>query len=135
MVDTISKEQRSKVMAAIRSKNTIPELTLRKALFALGYRYRIHYGDKKIDIAFPSRKIAIFVDGCFWHGCPFHSNIPKSNEAYWVPKLKKNIARDQANTKQLQADGWVVIRVWEHDIPNNERVFSRIKSALEAKCA
>jgi DNA mismatch endonuclease (patch repair protein) len=122
-------------MAAIRSKNTIPELTLRKALFALGYRYRIHYGDKKIDIAFPSRKIAIFVDGCFWHGCPFHSNIPKSNEAYWVPKLKKNIARDQANTKQLQADGWVVIRVWEHDIPNNERVFSRIKSALEAKCA
>jgi DNA mismatch endonuclease, patch repair protein len=133
LVDKISKEQRSKVMSAIHSKNTIPELTLRKALFASGYRYRIHYGPKKIDIAFPKRKIAVFVDGCFWHGCPIHFHIPKSNEAYWAPKLAKNTARDQANTKELQADGWIVIRIWEHEIAELDTTLSKVKNLLEQR--
>ena len=70
MVDKISKEKRSKIMSAIRSKDTKPELSLRRALWAQGLRYRIHYGKEKIDIAFPSKKVAVFVDGCFWHRCP-----------------------------------------------------------------
>lgn len=96
MVDKISPENRSKLMSAIRSKNTKPEISLRKALWAKDLRFRKHYGIEKIDIAFPSKKIAVFVDGCFWHGCPLHSHIPKSNQSYWKPKLTKNIERDKA---------------------------------------
>lgn len=88
-MDKISKEKRSKVMSAIRSEDTKPEMLLRKALWAKGLRYRVHYGKEKIDIAFPSIRLAVFVDGCFWHGCPQHSHLPKSNESYWHPKLKK----------------------------------------------
>src|SRR5512135_192216 len=110
MVDKVSKEVRSKVMSAIRSKNTKPEIMLRKALWANGFRYRIHYGDNKVDVAFLSMKVAVFVDGCFWHGCPVHSHIPKSNKGYLVPKLRKNTERDRATTKQLEAEKWIVLR-------------------------
>jgi DNA mismatch endonuclease (patch repair protein) len=75
-------------MSAIRSENTKPEIALRRALWARGWRYRKHYGKEKIDIAFPSKKLAIFLDGCFWHGCPLHSHLPKSHKEYWHLKLK-----------------------------------------------
>jgi DNA mismatch endonuclease (patch repair protein) len=130
MVDRISKEKRSKIMAAIRSKNTKPELELRKALWSKGLRYRIYYGKEKIDIAFPSKKLAIFVDGCFWHGCPLHSHIPKSNKSYWQPKLKKNIERAIAKDERLEKAGWQVLHFWEHELDMMKLVLNKIQKAL-----
>ena len=131
MVDRISKEKRSKIMSAIRSKNTKPEVLLRKALWAKGLRFRIHYGKEKIDIAFPSKKLAIFVDGCFWHGCPIHSHLPKSHKDYWHPKLRRNIERDKAKNERLESEGWTVLRFWEHDLTEVSNVISEIENALE----
>ena len=130
MVDRITKEQRSKIMSAIRSKNTKPEIALRKALWSKGCRFRIHYSKEKIDVAFPKRKIAIFVDGCFWHGCPLHSQLPKSNQDYWHPKLKKNVDRDREKTKRLETEGWKVFHVWEHELEEIDIVVMRIQQSL-----
>lgn len=133
MTDKISKEKRSKVMAAIRSKDTTPERALRSAIWAIGLRYRKHYGPKKIDIAFPSKKIAVFIDGCFWHGCPIHSHMPKSNQEYWRPKLERNIERDKATNLDLTNNGWVVLRFWEHELKDMEslvKVTDKIVSAI-----
>lgn len=131
MTDRISKEKRSKIMSAIRSVNTKPEITLRKALWAKGLRFRRQHGKEKIDIAFPSQKLAIFIDGCFWHGCPIHSHMPKSNQEYWLPKLKKNIERDKSKNERLKADGWQIMRFWEHELTNVEYIASKIQMALE----
>ena len=112
----LSKEARSKIMSKIRSKNTSPEKTLRKALWNMGLRYRVQYGKEKIDIAFPSKKLAIFVDGCFWHYCPMHGHVPKSNKDYWMAKFGKNIERAKAKDFRLKSDGWIIIHFWEHEI-------------------
>lgn len=117
-------------MSAIRSKNTKPEIVLRKALWARGLRFRIHYGKEKIDVAFPSKKLAIFVDGCFWHGCPIHFHLPKSHQNYWHPKLKKNIERDMAKNTRLKAEGWSVMRFWEHEVMNPDHVVKKILDTL-----
>ena len=130
MVDRISREQRSKIMSAIRSRNTKPEVILRKALFAKGLRFRIHYGREKIDVAFPKRKVAVFVDGCFWHGCPIHSHLPKTHEDYWRPKLKKNVERDKDKQKRLEMDGWRVLRFWEHELADMDRIEKETAEAL-----
>jgi DNA mismatch endonuclease (patch repair protein) len=127
LIDRISKEKRSKIMSAIRSENTKPEIVLRKALWARGLRFRKYYGKEKIDIAFPSKKLAIFVDGCFWHGCPTHSHLPKSHEDYWHPKLKKNVERDRAKNERLEAEGWKVIRFWEHELNDIEKALKKIQ--------
>jgi DNA mismatch endonuclease (patch repair protein) len=126
MVDRISKEKRSKIMSAIRSKNTNPEVILRRFLWSKGFRYRVHYGKEKIDIAFPSKKLAVFVDGCFWHGCPLHSHIPKSNQSYWIPKLQRNKERDAAKDKRLKSSGWKVVRIWEHELCDLDSVLAKI---------
>ena len=134
MVDKISREKRSQLMSAIHSTDTVPELKLRKALFAKGYRYRVHYGKNKIDVAFPSKKVAVFVDGCFWHGCPIHSHIPKSNQEYWIPKLQGNVRRDKLTNDVLTYNGWVVLRFWEHELERSEgveKVVDRISSIVE----
>jgi DNA mismatch endonuclease (patch repair protein) len=120
-------------MAAIHSENTRPEMILRKALWAKGLRFRIYYGKEKIDIAFPSKKVAVFVDGCFWHSCPLHSHIPKSNEEYWLPKLQKNTERDKETTKKLEAKGWKVLRFWEHEKVDFENVVGKIEKELELR--
>ena len=107
-------------MKANRRTNTKPELALRTALHAMGYRYRKdHRLDLPLrrvrpDIAFTRRKVAVFVDGCFWHACPDHGSKPKSNEWYWSPKLAKNVERDRAADEALAQAGWTVIRLWEH---------------------
>jgi DNA mismatch endonuclease (patch repair protein) len=120
-------------MRAISSKHTNPELLLRKALFASGYRFRVHYGKEKIDIAFPRKKIAVFVDGCFWHMCPKHGHVPKSNKRYWLPKLKKNAIRAKEKGKRLKASGWKAIHIWEHEIPKIENAIRKISRHLESK--
>jgi DNA mismatch endonuclease (patch repair protein) len=107
-------------MRGNRRADTKPELALRAALFALGYRYRkdlrLDLPARRVrpDIAFTSRRVAVFVDGCFWHACPEHGSKPKSNEWYWSPKLTRNVERDRAADAALAQAGWTVIRLWEH---------------------
>jgi DNA mismatch endonuclease, patch repair protein len=115
-------------MRANRRTDTEPELALRHALHRLGYRYRKDYrldlaGGRRVrpDIAFTARKVAVFVDGCFWHACPEHGSKPRANEWYWGPKLIKNVERDRVNDAALILAGWTVVRLWEH-VPLNEAV-------------
>jgi DNA mismatch endonuclease (patch repair protein) len=118
-------------MSAIRSNDTKPEMTLRRALWSKGLRFRVHYCEEKIDVAFPSKKLAIFVDGCFWHGCPVHSHVPKSNVEYWLPKLKRNMERDKAKVDRLALQGWRVMRFWEHELIELDKVVGKILYATE----
>lgn len=115
--DVFSRKKRSEVMRAVKGKDTGPELKLRKALFALGYRYRLNAKDLpgKPDLVFPKHRTVIFVHGCFWHGhrCKRGARVPKSNRAYWTKKIAGNKARDKKNRKALEALGWRVITVWE----------------------
>jgi DNA mismatch endonuclease, patch repair protein len=113
---------RSANMRAIRRTNTKPELALRSALHRRGYRFRkdhrldLNDGARvRPDIAFTARKVAVFVDGCFWHVCPEHGRDPTVNEWYWAPKLRRNMERDRAADAALAAAGWRVVRVWEHE--------------------
>lgn len=118
MTDRISKKKRSWNMSRIKSRDTKPEILVRKYLFSKGYRYRLSYKIKgKPDIAFPSRKIAIFINGCFWHlhGCS-DSSLPKSNKAFWRKKLMNNKKRDAKNKRDLEKKGWKCITVWECDL-------------------
>lgn len=115
-------EGRSRNMRANRRSGTKPEVVLRQALHALGYRYRkdlrldLPSGVRvRPDIVFTARKVAVFVDGCFWHVCPEHGRQPTTNEWYWTPKLRRNMERDQAANAALEAAGWRVIRLWEHE--------------------
>lgn len=116
-----SSEGRSRNMQAIRRADTKPEVALRSALHRLGYRFRkdlrvqVERGWVRPDIVFTRRKIAVFVDGCFWHSCPEHGRQPTVNEDYWSPKLGRTVTRDRRNTAALEADGWRVIRLWEHE--------------------
>lgn len=114
---------RSETMSRIRSKDTGPELLLRKALFKQGMRFRIYAKNVmgKPDIYIKKYKLAIFVDSDFWHGRLYKEGkrIPKTNQDYWIPKLERNIARDISVTKQLKDNGWTVLRFWESDIYNN----------------
>jgi len=113
----MSPEQRSRCMSRIKGKDTSPELHLRKALWAKGYRYRLISAlPGRPDIIFPRQKLAVFVDGCFWHGCPDHAVSPKSNQEFWFKKIKGNMERDARVNASLAAEGWRVIRIWEHEI-------------------
>jgi DNA mismatch endonuclease (patch repair protein) len=115
-------EGRSANMRAIRRTGTKPEMALRRALHRQGYRYRKDYrldlaDGKRVrpDIAFTARRVAVFVDGCFWHACPDHGTKPANNTWYWEPKLRRNVERDRAADAALVAAGWDVVRVWEHE--------------------
>jgi DNA mismatch endonuclease, patch repair protein len=111
----------SAIGKANRRRDTKPEVQLRSLLHRAGLRFRkdhlIRARDVRVrvDVAFTRAQVAVFVDGCFWHGCPEHQNIPKSNPSYWVPKLAANKARDRRVDEALTAEGWTVIRVWEHE--------------------
>lgn len=111
-------------------RETRPELSLRRELFRQGLRYRIQWPvpgspRRKIDIAFPGLRVAVLVDGCFWHGCPAHATWPRANAAWWRAKIECNRRRDVETTQLLTTAGWVVVRVWEHEAPEvaAERVF------------
>ena len=109
-------------MSAQATRDTQPELLLRRALHRQGLRYRVHLRPEKeirrqADIVFTRAKVAVFVDGCFWHRCPEHGTEPKANSAWWKIKLDKNVDRDRETDQVLTAAGWTVIRVWEHEDP------------------
>ncbi len=114
-------------MRAIRRTDTKPELALRRALHRLGYRfrkdYRLDLESRRVrpDIAFTARKVAVFVDGCFWHACPEHGSKPAVNQGYWNPKLLRNVERDRAADAALELAGWRVVRLWEH-VPLDDAV-------------
>lgn len=117
MADTVSPEARSWIMAQVKSKGMKPEMTVRRLLHGLGYRYRLHRTDLpgRPDLVFPSRCKVVFVNGCFWHnhsGCP-RVRIPTNNRDYWMSKLARNQARDERNITLLEEDNWKVMTVWE----------------------
>lgn len=134
-MDRVTPEQRSKMMAAVRSKDTKPELFVRRELHARGYRFRLHRRDLPgtPDIVFPSRKAVIFVNGCFWHGheCPA-GTLPATRPEFWKEKIGRNIDRDARNRNELEAAGWKVLVVWECDLQRPKPV-DRIVSWLEAE--
>ena len=109
-------------MRSNRGKDTLPELLARSALHKAGYRF---FKNRKplagvrceVDIIFVRARLAIFIDGCFWHGCPTHATWPATNRDWWAQKLNSNRARDKANSQALQRAGWSVLRVWAHDAP------------------
>lgn len=117
MTDVMTLEQRRRNMSRIKGKDTGPELRLRRALWRTGLRYRLNYKlPGRPDLVFVSARLAVFVDGCFWHGCPLHGAKPKANATFWREKLLKNVARDEKVNTELQEMGWQVIRFWEHEI-------------------
>ena len=120
MTDVMTQEQRSRCMAAVKGKDTKPEMIVRKYLFSRGLRYRVN--NRKLpgspDIVLKKYRTVVFVDGCFWHahrGCKYY-RLPKSNVDFWRAKIAKNIARDYVNNVDLELAGWRVIRVWECEI-------------------
>lgn len=138
MADHISIEGRSRIMRAIRSKNTEPERAVRRLLHAQGYRYSLHSRDLpgKPDIVFPGRRKVIFVHGCFWHqhndgSCPI-AQKPTSNKAYWLPKLKRNAQRDRQHVEQLKQRGWSVHLVWECELKKPRVLLVRLCRFLKA---
>jgi DNA mismatch endonuclease (patch repair protein) len=119
MVDRVSSDVRSRMMAKVRNKDTAPELAVRRLLHAAGLRFRLHRKDLpgKPDIVLPRHRIAVFVHGCFWHGhdCPRGSR-PASNVEFWTGKIDKNMARDQAARDALVASQWNPVTIWECDL-------------------
>lgn len=105
-------------MARVRSSGTQPEVLLRRALWRLGLRYRVNLkiDGVRVDIVFPGPKVAVFVDGCFWHSCPIHATVPRTRSDFWAEKLAKNVARDVRQTDSLTGTGWLVMRFWEHQV-------------------
>nr|WP_172649152.1 very short patch repair endonuclease [Bradyrhizobium elkanii] len=128
-MDVLTPRQRSHCMSRIRGRDTKPELILRRALWSAGLRYRLHHKvTGRPDIAFPGSRVAVFCDGCFWHGCPDHSVSPKTNASFWRSKIGKNRARDERVAAALTAEGWKVIRFWEHEIKSDpEKLAARVK--------
>ncbi|MBB6099403.1 DNA mismatch endonuclease (patch repair protein) [Deinobacterium chartae] len=115
-----SSPEASRRLSKVRQKGTSAEVELRRALHRLGLRYRLHVPlivrpRRVADIVFPTARVAVFVDGCFWHGCPLHATWPKNNAEFWRFKIEANRARDADTDARLLALGWHVIRVWEHE--------------------
>lgn len=134
MTDHLDQTKRSLNMAAIHSRNTKPELAVRKIVHALGYRYRLH--DSRLpgspDLAFASRSKAIFVHGCFWHrhtGCRY-STTPKTRTAFWETKFSSNVVRDRRTRRQLKKIGWAVLTVWQCELKNPKKLTERIDEFL-----
>jgi DNA mismatch endonuclease, patch repair protein len=134
-VDTVSPEQRSAIMSRVRSRDTKPEMLVRKLVHGLGYRYRLHCKDLpgNPDIVFRPRRKVIFVHGCFWHGhdCRAGRNKPSSNTDYWGSKLDRNKERDRANQKELVKQGWDILVVWECETRDMEYLERTVVSFLE----
>ncbi|WP_273429313.1 DNA mismatch endonuclease Vsr [Marinobacter sp.] len=135
MTDTVNKQTRSKIMSSVKTKDTGPEMVVRRLLHRSGYRYRLHAKDLpgRPDLVFRSRKKVIFVHGCFWHGhekCRF-GNPPKSRLDYWLPKLQANRARDERTIRSLREQGWDVMIVWQCEVKETADLLERLVNFLE----
>lgn len=132
MTDILTKTQRSALMAKVKgSGNASTELRLVAVFRALGITgwRRKHPLTGKPDFVFPKLRLAVFVDGCFWHGCPLHATQPKQNAKFWREKIARNQARDRLVTRQLRACGWRVLRLWEHELTKKyeRRLLARLR--------
>lgn len=122
-------------MSKVRQRDTAAEIALRRELYKRKLRYRVNYKvldrpRRVADVVFPGPKVAVFVDGCFWHGCPEHATWPKTNPDFWRSKIEANQARDEDTNARLIAAGWYVVRVWEHEFPTDaaDRIERLVKS-------
>jgi len=118
-----SSDAARRTMQANRSRDTKAELAVRRLVHAQGLRYRVNARPepslaRTADLLFATPRVAVFLDGCFWHGCPQHSTIPRANREYWASKLQRNRERDLDTTQRLEERGWVVLRFWEHEAPS-----------------
>lgn len=123
-------------MSNTPQRDTPAELALRRELHSRGYRYRVNWPVPEVtrcrpDLAFRRHKVAVFVDGCFWHRCPQHGTVPVNNQAWWETKLSANVERDERQSRALRATGWRVIRLWEHESPQSaaDRVIAVLDEA------
>lgn len=132
MSDVLTRAQRSYCMSQIRGRNTMPEIRLRKELWRLGIRYRIRNAlPGRPDLVIVARRVAIFVDGCFWHRCPDHAVEPKTRREFWKQKLAANVARDRRADRDLRALGWRVVRIWEHEVKRDPALLAvRVKRRI-----
>ncbi|MEM6538861.1 MAG: very short patch repair endonuclease [Pseudomonadota bacterium] len=133
-MDTRTPKQRRRIMQAVKSKDTKPEMIVRRCLYAMGYRYRLHRKDLpgKPDIAFIGRRKAIFVHGCFWHwhGCA-KGRLPKSRLDYWRPKLEENVNRDKTKLAEIEALGWKVLVIWQCELSNRDNLALRLQQFVD----
>ncbi|WP_084729600.1 very short patch repair endonuclease [Streptacidiphilus neutrinimicus] len=125
-------------MSRQASRNTSQEVAVRRLLYHAGFRYRVNVPvpgmpRRTVDILFRGPKVAVFLDGCFWHGCPQHATSPKSNAQWWRSKLDRNIARDQETTDHLRGEGWTVLRFWEHE--PSDRIAASVAGAVRGAVA
>jgi DNA mismatch endonuclease, patch repair protein len=123
-------------MEGQRRRDTKPELALRSLLWARGLRYRVDHKvlsgmRRRADLAFLGPRVAVFVDGCFWHRCPEHGSMPRANREWWAAKLERNVERDRDTDARLAAAGWLVVRIWEHD--RLDDAVTRIEQAVRAR--
>jgi DNA mismatch endonuclease (patch repair protein) len=135
-VPEASSEEARQRMERTRQRDTAPEVRLRALLFALGLRYRVDTRPlpglrRKADVLFRRARVAVYIDGCFWHGCPLHATWPKQNAAFWLDKIETNRRRDADTDRRLAEAGWLVIRVWEHEDP--AEAAGRIAAAVRAR--
>ena len=137
MTDVFSPEKRSSVMRRVKAKDTAPEMKVRRLLWRMGARYRLHRKDLpgRPDIVMPGRRLAIFVHGCFWHGhdCARGSRVPKQNRDYWLAKVGRNRERDIGHRAALEAAGWRVLTLWECDLKDDARLEASLAEALSAQ--
>ena len=123
-------------MQSNRGRDTKPELALRSAVFALGLRYRVSARPisdfrRTADLVFTRAKVAVFLDGCFWHGCPNHHTVAATNATFWAAKVRRNRERDRETDQRLKESGWVSIRIWEHEEPTHAAL--RVRDIVEAR--
>jgi DNA mismatch endonuclease (patch repair protein) len=134
MTDTVDKETRSRMMSQIRSRgNKSTEIRLRMLLVRggiSGWNIQPKGVTGNPDFIFAKARVAVFVDGCFWHGCPECGHIPKSNRKYWQAKILRNIERDEKQRAELAEQGWTVLRIWEHELNDPEEILASIQSTL-----
>jgi DNA mismatch endonuclease, patch repair protein len=137
MPEKFTKAERSRVMAAVKSRNTTPEVLVRRVVHRLGYRFRLHRRDLPgtPDLVFPKLRRIINVHGCFWHvhTCPHAQRAPVNNAAYWQAKRQGNVTRDRRNLAKLKREGWKVLTVWECETKDRERLTVRLVRFLKAR--
>ncbi|MDQ3333197.1 MAG: very short patch repair endonuclease [Planctomycetota bacterium] len=138
-MDSVSPEVRSRIMGSVRSKDTLPEMRVRRIFHALGLRFRLHRSELpgSPDLTLRKWRTVVFVHGCFWHrhrGCP-NTRTPKSRVDFWEGKFRQNVIRDQRNRRDLRRAGWKVIVVWECEVSNERRLIRKIQKAFEGSNA